>query len=689
MTPPAACSLRSRSALAAALGVILLLAVILLQMVLLARANSATWDEADHTYAGYMQWKHGDFGLNPEHPPLVKFLATLPLLDMQLKMPPLEDRRYRLQEVIGGEQFVFQNNADAILFRARMAASVLTLLLALLVFLAAQEMFGTGAGFLALGLIAFDPNLLANSALVTTDAGQCCFLFWAIYAFYRYIRKPTPARLLLTGLVSGLALASKHSTVLLLPMLLALVAIEVLWSRRRSEGQPPPASIRVEARLVARLAVALLVIAALSITVLWAWYGFRYSAREDGLALNPPMDALLLEVPNQHEAHILALFARLHLFPQSYLYGFAHILIQSRYFTSYLFGTIYPHAVWFFFPVAMLVKSTLCFLALLVIAAWAVVTRRIRNLREILYLTLPAAIYLIVSMAGGMNIGIRHVLPVYVFLEVAIAGIAWQLIERNRRWAYPIAGLLLFQAVSVVHAFPAYMAYASEAFGGPRDAHLYLTDSSVDWGQQLKDVKRYLDRHKVEHCWFAYFGQGVIDSRYYGIPCRPLVTAASLYFDTPRDIPPAIDGPVLMSAGVLSGFEFGPGTLNPYLQFQQLTPLAAIDSSVFVFDGHFEIPLAAALSDIQKSQLFLAQKRYPEALSEAQQAAALAPDSAAVNNALANALDDNGQAEQALAVYQKALLLAQHVDPQFQEGLLYSLRQRLAPKLTQGNHGTR
>ncbi|HZD50858.1 MAG TPA: phospholipid carrier-dependent glycosyltransferase, partial [Silvibacterium sp.] len=89
------------------------LLVIFLQLALMARDNSATWDEADHTYAGYMQWKHSDFGLNPQHPPLVKFLATLPLLDMHLKVPPLLDRPYRLQEVGGGKDFVFQNDANA------------------------------------------------------------------------------------------------------------------------------------------------------------------------------------------------------------------------------------------------------------------------------------------------------------------------------------------------------------------------------------------------------------------------------------------------------------------------------------------------------------------------------------------------------------------------------------------------
>ena len=131
-------------------------------------------------------------------------------------------------------------------------------------------------------------------------------------------------------------------------------------------------------------------------------------------------------------------------------------------------------------------------------------------------------------------------------------------------------------------------------------------------------MKRDLDQNGISNCWFAYFGEGVADYSYYGIPCKPLITADSLYFGPPHDVPTAIDGPVLMSAGVLSGFEFGPGALNPYEQFKQLTPAAVIDYSVFIFTGHFEIPLASALSHTQKAGLLLAQRQYPEAPAEAQ-----------------------------------------------------------------------
>jgi len=113
------------------------------------------------------------------------------------------DRPYRLQEAAGGRDFVFQNDADAMVFRSRMAASLVTLLLMVVAFLATREMFGAGAAFIALGLLSFDPTLLAHSALVTTDAGQACFLLWAVYAFYRNVNVPSGGRLAMLGLGGG------------------------------------------------------------------------------------------------------------------------------------------------------------------------------------------------------------------------------------------------------------------------------------------------------------------------------------------------------------------------------------------------------------------------------------------------------------------------------------------------------
>jgi 4-amino-4-deoxy-L-arabinose transferase-like glycosyltransferase len=655
-------------------GVTAFLIYFVIQFALTARANTITWDEEDHIYAGYEMWKHGDFGLNPEHPPLLKLLATAPLLSMPLKEPPLQDRGYRVQAMLGGTGFIFHNDADKIVFRTRMAASLVTLLLVVLVFLTAQEMFSTAAGFLALGLIAFDPTLLAHGPLVTTDAAQACFMLASIFAFYRYVKLPSTPRLIVTGLAVGLALASKHSALLLFPMLIVLALIEALRPSSTVSSQPS------RERRALHLTIALLVIVLISVVVLWASYGFRYAARGKGLALNPPIGAQILRVHSPLERDVLSAFAHLHLLPQSYLYGLAHVLFSANAFNSFVLGRAYPHAVWFFFPVAIAIKSTLTFLILAAITLWAISTKRIRKGREMLFLLVPAALYLAIAMVGGENIGIRHVLPVYIFVSVAIGGAAAALIQQNRRWLYAVVALLIFQAISVARTWPAYIAYANEAAGGPSRVHNYLSDSSVDWAQQLRPVKRYLDQRGVKDCWFLYFGHGLIDYTYYGIPCKPLPTIESLWLGAMTDVPPSIDGPVLISATDLSGFEYGPGPLNPYSQFKSLKPTKVIDYSVFVYDGHFDVPLASAFSHTQKAGALLTQHNAPAALSEAQQAVALAPDSVRTNVTMGTVLDALNRREEARAYYQKALTLAETVEPQFQRSSIAPLKLRLAQK---------
>src|SRR5258706_8365444 len=222
------------------MGVTGLLAVLVLQLALSVSRESPTWDEGDHIFAGYRSLTHKDFGLNPEHPPVVKMLAAAPLLSMPLKVPEVRNRFFMQEAFLDGKEFLFANDADAMMFRARMTASILTVLLALLVFLATREFFGTGSAFIALTLIVFEPNLLAHGARVTTDAGLSCFTFATIYAFYRYVKVPSAWRLPVVELPTGLALTAKHTGILVIPMLALLAICELLRGRftkqRYSEG---------------------------------------------------------------------------------------------------------------------------------------------------------------------------------------------------------------------------------------------------------------------------------------------------------------------------------------------------------------------------------------------------------------------------------------------------------------------
>jgi hypothetical protein len=621
-----------------------------------------------------MSLKTGDFGLNPEHPPMVKMLAALPILNMELKRPALQNRMFMTEAFQGGKEFLFKNDADTMLFRARIAASILTLVLALLVFLAGQEMFGTAAGFVALLLLVFDPNQIAHGALVTTDTGVTCFLFASVYAFYRYTKVPSLGRLVLAGVAAGLALAAKHTGILVLPILLALAIGEYFV------GGKAPVSDTDKKRLTALQHVgSLAAITILAITILWAFYGFRYAARPAGLALNPPADPYLAQLSRPLDAKLVTTAARFHLLPESYLYGLATVRMSADFYTSYLLGKAYPHGVWFYFPLAILIKSTLAFLISLLITLWALASRKFTRWREVLYLVTPVVIYLAVAMSSNMNIGVRHVLPIYALLDVLIGGTAVALVARQRRWIYVFSFLILFQIFTSLRAFPTYMSYVNEAWGGQKNAWWLLSDSNADWAQQLKATKKYLDAHGVKDCWFVYFGEGVIDASYYGIPCKMLPTADALWAgETFYDTPEAIDGTLLISAGDLSGFEFGPEELNPYEQFKTTKPTGVIQNAVFVYEGRFEIPQAAAIGRRQKAAQLLEQGKPEEALVEAQSAVQLAPNVVASNVMLGDVLAALKRRDDARTAYERALKLAQTIHPEFQVGSILEIKKKLA-----------
>jgi hypothetical protein len=337
-----------------------------------------------------------------------------------------------------------------------------------------------------------------------------------------------------------------------------------------------------------------------------------------------------------------------------------------------------PHL---YFPAVIAIKSTLPFLIFMLLAIGAMVARRFSRWREILFLTIPPAIYLLVAMSSQMNIGVRHILPMYPFLYVLAAGATKTLIGVDRRWICAVAGLLIWQAVSVVRVFPVYMAYGNELWGGPSSVHKYLSDSNVDWAQQLIATKKYLDARGITSCWFVYFAAGVADTNTYGIPCKLLPTTETLYWlIQPLDAPPAIEGVVLISEGDMAAIDYGPGPLNPYEQFKTLKPVAVIQRGIYVFEGHFEIPLASALSHAQKAQSLLDAKNAGAALPEAEQAVALAPDAVVPNTVLGDVLMQLNRPQEARQQYEKAWHQAQTVLPEFQAGWVAGLQEKLAAK---------
>jgi len=651
-----------------AAAVACLIGILAAELLLSIRQQSQTFDESAHLYAGYSYWKRTDFGINPEHPPLVKLAAALPLLPLGLAVQPPPGIPFRPASVVGGNQFLYSHDADALLFRARVAASVIALVLALLVFAAGQEMFGAGAALCALVLFVFEPNILANGPLVTTDIGASCGVFAAVYMFYRYVKRPSLARLLACSVVTGLLLAAKHSAILVFPIFAALAAAEI--ARFRYPATPPTEEKKVpetRSRQALRLAGALAVIAVISVAVLWAFYGFRYSARPGGLAITPPTATYLQDLKHPAQAGAIAFLERRHLLPEAYLYGLTDIAIISQEGRpAFLLGKLYPQGQWFYFPAAFAIKSTLGFLVLLVLLVAAKGLWRAERRRELLFILIPPLIWMGIAMTSKLDIGVRHILPAYPFLIVLAGAVAWTLMRQSRRWAVAAIALLVFHTASSLMAFPDYLPYSNEIWGGPANTHQVLADSNVGWQSGLRTLRSFLDSRHITACWFAY--DGPVNPDYYHIPCKPLPTFFSYLLHRRQEVvPDEIEGPVFIGAQALSGFDWGPQEMNPYNQFAGIRPATVLHGEILVFNGNYHVPQISALSHyVVATQLSGA--GHPDlALAEAQAAALLHPEFRLTHELLASLYAKNQQPEQALSEYQTALRIYRTVQPEFQK----------------------
>lgn len=653
---------------------VVLLLVMVFEVALSTRQQSPSWDEGDHIYAGYMNWKNGEYTLNPEHPPLVKLVATLPLLPLDLKTAPRHGDFFKNEAYFGGRELIFRNDpkyggkysSDTLLFRIHLAAMTFGIVLAAVLFIAGKEMFGATAGLVTLALFVFDPSILANAPYVTTDTAAACGFFATIYLFYRFVKETTWKRAAACGVVLGLALASKHSTIVLFPLLVVLAVGDLGWQWKKERKLPTQA--------IKKAAIGLSIIGALALLVLWGIYSFRFYMHPNGVS----MASLDVEVrPLSKGMQWFILFcAHYHLLPESYLFGLVDVQGVGEAWPTYYMGKIYAHGIWYYFPTVLIVKWTVATLALVALAIWAFASGKIRQAREIFFLAFPALFYLAVAMAGPLNMGVRHILPIFPFVFMLVGAAAAWLVKRSKPWAYVVVVLLAAHAVESLYCFPNYIPFANVLWGGPANTHKYFSDAAVDWAQQLKWTKQWLDEHNVKECSFAYFAAPFLLPSDYDIPCKLLPTFDTNYIEEIQ-VPPVVKGPVLISYGDLGGYEFGTWVRNPYETFNRRKPDAVIMNSIAVFYGDYSIPDAAAMAYIHRANSSL--KSDPAAaLNAARQAVALVPDGFDANRSLGDALAANGDIQGALAAYKVVMGRLPEMEPSAQQLWRPRLERRVA-----------
>jgi len=647
--------------------VVALIAVQSLLVVLTIHRASPTFDEGNHSFAAYMMLHTGDYGLNPEHPPLVKYLAALPTLGRDLWIPENKNRSFKTEAYVDGGEWLARNDGDRnqLIFHMRLAAGLLVPLLALVVFLMARECFGDWAALTALALVVFDPNILGNAALVTTDIGISLFFVAATWCFYRYVKQPTLTRLLVAAIVAGLLLATKHSAILFAPMMLLLIGYEVAAAPRGTRR-----------RTALRLGGAFCAIVVIGVLVLWSFYGFRYAARPAPLKMSTTLADWVAPV-GAFDSAVVNAIGRMHLLPESYLIGMVDVRRMADHYPTFIFGRNWPHGVWWYFPSVFAIKTTLGLLALTLVALLAIGMRKLKLGREVVFVLVPALVYFITAIVFGMNIGSRHLLPFYAYLFILAGAGAAAVARSSRRWFIACAVLVAAHVVSSMTVYPNFMAYANEAFGGPAKLPMLLSDANIEWGQQLFQVKQWQDRHPNEECWFAYFVHPLIRTETYGIRCHHLPNAGTGWAGEPELVPPVIDGTVLLSASNMVACETPDRSLNPYLAFESMKPDEVIDDGVMIFRGKFDMRQAAAQSRTQMSSWALRKHDTARALQLAQEAVAMDPDRLTNQTALGDALAANGRKDEARQAWQTALAQARKLEPATQTLFIPRLESKL------------
>lgn len=631
-------------------GVLLLFGIFAFQLWFHATRTSATIDEPPHIFAGYRYWQCGDFGVNPEHPPLLKLLAALPLVSKDLSQPSWDcgtEITSNGDSYLAGNLFLAKNNPDSVVIPARLSAALMSLLLAVLVFLAAREMFGRWEAFVALGLLAFEPNIIAHGSLVTTDMAVTATMFAAVYTLYRYRKHPTVFRFLLVGIATGATLAAKHSGILILPILFLLFVADFFFSRRME------IEAGVRRRFLRRVA-SFAGIIFIGFVVLWATYGFRYDAvpndSQPPVLINDFFEGAPPEVINSPVVKTMK--AVTSILPESYTVGLFYIM-RSGSRPMFLFGEFYPTARWFYFPAAFSIKTSV---ALLVLLALSLLTIRLyrEHWRESLFLLLPALVFFGVSLTSGLNIGVRHILPVYpFFIVIAAAGICYW----SRKYTisrYLLIALLIFHAVAAFRTAPNYLAFANDFWGGTNNTHRLLSDSNVEWGQNYKLAREYLARKNISDCRIAAFGAGEMVRAYQPCGLMPNDYGWNFTEQIAEPVPPVVEGTFLLSVAV-----FPPLGGDEYAPIIQTEPVAFLGGSIFVYQGRFEVPLVAALSYAGRADQFIELKRFDEAVADGQKAVELAPDDPRPHLALGVAFSLSNRPDEARREFETTVKLAE------------------------------
>jgi 4-amino-4-deoxy-L-arabinose transferase-like glycosyltransferase len=525
-----------------------LVVIFFIQGIQFIRANAPTYDEAMHLAAGYSYLVTGDFRLEPQNPPLIKTFLAAPLF-FGYRLPLRTDTMawHEGAEYLIGHDFLFRSALppDHMTLLARLPNLLLGGFLLAVIGWWAYRLWGFGAALLAMSLACVEPNLVAHSSLVTTDTGASLFTCLAVYLLWEYRRSHSIWLLAGVGISLGIALVCKFSTILLVPIIGAIIALSTFldstehfsFFHERRETQLRQWLFQAAAEFLV-----ILLVAAAFIPSAYFFQGF-----------------------------------------QSWLSGFLRFatLAQGGQ-AAFFLGQVLYHGSWAYYPVAFLIKTPIG--TLLLIAASLMFYRHGTSLRwhGAIFLLFPVIFIFLAMTQSKVNIGVRHILPVYPFLLILAGRLATVAFERRRMRFLLIGMPMMLTALSALRIAPHHLAYFNEFVGGPDQGYRYLSDSNLDWGQDLRGVRAYMAKENLPIVYLSYFGTA--PPSYYGIRYQYVPGSWPLEWPPPSDKVPDTAPRKVLAISVYNLQDVA-NPFNPLFRWLWIRqPVAKIGYSIFIYD---------------------------------------------------------------------------------------------------------
>ncbi len=569
-----------------------------------AATKSPTTDEPYHAPAGWLHlWRH-DFRFDTEDPPLWQFWAALPNGPDALQFD-FQSVDWSQLPLNNGEEVAWQirtlfrtSGNDAEKFIRRSRAMMLIIGVALGGLIAAwswrlarvANVTAPAAAIISCVLFCLDPNFLAHAPLVKNDVACALSMLALMAAVWAAGRRLSLVTIIVLGLCCGAALTTKFTGI---PIVLIAVVVLVV---RSSLPTPWMALGQNRKTLVTRAsltAITVALAAAIAWVFIWCCYDFRFApASEPYSAMNlQPLVQRTMERQSQTQndaplpVSAVEFANRHHLLPQAWLAGVLFTYQSALVRNGFLCGRLSSLGWWWYFPFAMLVKTPLATLAVALFAAIAFIARRWRQTNfEFIWAAVcvgfPIAIYLAIAMASHLNLGLRHVLPVYPFLFIVISLAIARLFRSRPGFAVVICSLLTIGLLSeTLAAYPNYIAFFNTAAGGSRGGLRLLSDSNLDWGQDLKLLADWQRQHPQEKLYLCYFGSA--DPAYFGVDYTNLIGG---YVLGPAPQPIDAPGVIAISASELQGTYAKLPNGQPYYSWlYSLRPRDVLGGSIYLF----------------------------------------------------------------------------------------------------------